>query len=242
MRMSNTVRIIFAISMLASFAVAAQENPGYKKLISETNRRYGSNDMLHSGEIYRPEHTLAKGNPYFVTNDYVPISISVKENKFENITGKYNIETGQLMILTPADSNSIIRITVKQSWVDSFIIQSHSFVNISNWDSSGVLKGFYELVYHGRKSLFIKYRKGFIDTYNDLSPYGFYSTVKKSFFIFDGIKFSEVKSKKNFLMLQEASKSAVKKYMRVHKIKFLKASSDQLKKLMQFSDGTAVPD
>jgi hypothetical protein len=192
---------------------------------------------LHSGEIYRPEHTNAKGNPYFLTNDYSPATVTVRGNTFENITAKYNIETDQLIILTPADSNSVTIIAIKQNWIDSFKIDNHLFVNISNYDSTKILKGYYELAYRGKKSFFIKYNKKFIDTYNDLSPSGFYSVVKKTFFIFDGIKFIYVKNKKMFLQLFSENKPVVKKYIRRNKIKFSGASTFQLNKLMQFCDG-----
>jgi len=240
MRWTYRLYAFAAVYIFFLVHVKGQENPGYRKLISETNRLYGSNDLLHSGEIYRPEHIHAKGNPYFFSKDYSPASVTVKENKFENVTAKYNIETDRLVILTPADSNSVTVIALKQNWVDSFVIHNHLFVNISNYDSTEVLTGYYELLYHGKKSLFIKYNKKFIDTYNDLSPNGFYSTVKTSLFIFDGVKFILVKNRKAFLRLYGANKIPVKQYLRANKIKFLKASSIQFKKLMHFSDELPV--
>ena len=241
MKLSHTIFICLVIYTFLLTIVNAQENSNYKKLISETNTMYGSNDLLHSGEIYQPEHTHAKGDPYFLTNDYSPALVTVKGNVFENITARYNIETDRLVILTPADSNSVTRITVKQNWLDSFKIYDHLFVNISNFDSTRNLKGYYELVYRGKKSFFIKYSKRFIDTYNDLSPAGFYSVVKTSFCIFDGSRFTPVKNKKMFLQLFAENKAPVKKYLRTNKIKFSKASSSQLKKLMQFSDDLPKP-
>lgn len=237
MRLNQSLSVFLVIYVLFLTSINAQENPGYRKLISETNNIYGSNDLLHSGEIYRPEHTRAKGNPYFSTNDYSPASVTVRGNTFRNVTAKYNLEIDRLVILTPVDSNSITKITIKQNWVDSFKICNHFFVNISNYAPSETLKGYYELVYNGKKSFFIKYNKKFIDTYNDLSPAGFYSVLNSSFFVFDGVKFMPVKSKKMFLQLYNENKTLVKKYMRENKIKFLKASVAQLNNLMQFCDG-----
>jgi hypothetical protein len=224
-------------SLLFSTGLKAQENLNYRKLINQTNAFYGSNDLLHSGEIYRPEHTYAKGHPYFLNNNYSPATVTVKGNSFDNVTAKYNIETDQLVILTPVDSNAIMMISIKRNWIDSFKINNHLFVNISDYDSSNTAKGYYELAYSGKKSFFIKHNKKFIDTYNDLSPNGFYSVPKTSFYIYDGAKFFPIKSKKNFLQFYSEKKTAVKKYMRRNKIKFLKSSTIQLNQLMQFCDG-----
>lgn len=232
LRVGNIMYFLFL-----SICLNAQENLSYGKLISETNAFYGSNDLLHSGEIYQPEHSRAKGHPYFLANTYAPVTITMRGNTFENVTAKYNLETDQIIILTPADTNSITLIAIKQNWVDSFKINNRLFVNISNYDSTKNLKGYYELVYHGKKSFFVKYNKKFIDTYNDLSPNGFYSVLKKTFFFFDGVKFICVKNKNGFLQLFSENKLIVKKYFRNNKIKFSDASTPQLNKLMQFCDG-----
>jgi hypothetical protein len=238
MRIRIRIFYIFSVSgILLSWGVKAQDNSNYRKLINKTNTFYGSNDLLHSGEVYHPDHLRAKGNPYFFTNEYSPALVTVRGNVFENVTAKYNIETDQLIILTPADLNSITTISIKQNWVDSFKIQNHLFVNISSFDSTKTLKGYYELAYKGKKSFFIKYNKKFIDTYNDLSPSGFYSVVKTSIFIFDGTTFIPVKNKKKFLRIYADNKATVKKYMRINKILFSKATSAQFKQLMQYADG-----
>lgn len=223
--------------MLFSINVKAQGNSNYTKLIYETDTFYGDNDLIHSGEIYRPEHAYAKGHPYFLTNAYFPVMATVKGNSFKNVTAKYNIETDQLILLSPDYTNSVRMIAIKQNGIDSFKIDNHLFVNISNYDSSKTLRGYYELVYSGKKSFFIKYSKKFINTYNDLSPNGFYSVVKTSFFIYDGVRFINVRSKKEFLQLCNVNKIAVKKYIRANRIRFLKSSSVQLKMLMQYWDG-----
>lgn len=227
-----------AISVLfLSIGVQAQENSNYKKLIQETNAIYGSDDLLNSGELYRPEHTGAKGYPYFLTNAYLPATVSVRGNTFENVIAKYNIETDQFILLTPADTNSVRRIAIKQNWIDSFKIDKHVFVNIFDYDSAKILKGYYELVYRGKKSFLIKHTKRFNDAHNDFSANGYYSVLKPSFFIFDGIKSIPVKNKREFLELFSRNR-AVKNYIRDNKIKFLKASTVQLNKLMQFCDST----
>jgi hypothetical protein len=216
--------------------IFAQENKELKNLIVETNNYYGANELLYLGEIYQPSNPFAKGSPY-LTDRFLPAKIIVKNNVFENITAKYNIETNQLLALAKTDSGKIVLINLKENWIDNFILDNHNFVNISQYQPTLNIKGYYELVFSGKKNLFIKYSNSFINTYTDLTPNGFYSKIKKSLYLSDSTDFILIKNKNHFLNLYVKNKNEIKKYMRKNKIRFSKASNNQLNKLMQYCDG-----
>ncbi|MEO6902479.1 MAG: hypothetical protein ABI315_04910 [Bacteroidia bacterium] len=228
----------FIIIFLAIFIVPVfgQENNELKKLISETNNYYGANDLIYLGELYQPSNPFAKGTPFF-TDRYLPAKVSIKNNVFENITTKYNIETDQLLLVAKTELGEIILITLKENWVDNFILDHHYFVNISKSQPTLNIKGYYELVFSGKKNLFIKYSNSFINTYSQLTPNGFYSKTKRRIYLSDHNNFIFIKNKKHFLNLYAKNKNEIKKYMRKNKIKFSNASSNQLNNLMQYCDG-----
>lgn len=228
----------FIIFFLAFFInpIFGQENKELKKIITETNNYYGPSDLLYLGEMYEPSNPNAKGDPFLIPR-YLPATLTIKNNVFESISTKYNIETDQLLAMSKTATGEIVLINLKENWVDNFTLDHHYFVNIIQYQPNLDLKGYYELVFSGEKNLFIKYSSSFINTYSNATPQGFYSTVKRRMYLSEANNFILIKNKKHFLNLYAKNKNEIKKYMRKNKIKFSNASSIQLNKLMQYCDG-----
>ncbi len=216
-------------------SVFAQDSLALKQLINASDKNYGPSDLLNLGEIYRPERSNAGGNPFFLNEDRLTL-IDVKGYVFKNVRARYNLESDQLILLAGLDSGATVRITAKENWVTSFSFNNYHFVNMAQFLPALHLSGYFELVYSGKMSLFIKRKKTFINTYNDVTPYGFYSEIKTSFYISDKVNFIAVKNKKAFLKLYPNNKKEIKKYLKDNKIKFTKSSNEQLTKLMRFCD------
>lgn len=224
--------IFFAVS-LSGFT---QTDPAVQKLIDTTNFYYRASDLLNLGEIYRPEHSYAQGHPYFITDEYTLASLSVGNTSFEKLKARYNIATDQLIIKARVDSGLLVNMVTKEDWINSFSINGHFFVNSGKLYPDKDVKGYMEQVYKGKQSFFIKYRKKFIDTYNDATPEGFFSIVKTNKYLYNNGIFILVDKKRTFLKLYDDKKS-IKKFMRENKIVYSKASAIQLNLLMQFCDG-----
>ncbi len=235
LRNSSCQRFLLFIILLFSIQVNAQELD-LKKLIDSTNSFYGASDLLNLGEIYRPEHVYARGHPYFVTDEYAPASITVSNTSFENVQARYNIEMDKLIIKARTHTGLIVNMITKEDWVSSFMINNHFFLNLTKIYPGKDVQGYCEQVYKGEKTFFIKYKKKFIDYYDDNTPLGFFSVLKIEKYIYDKGAFIPVDTKKAFLK-QYSDKKSINKFMKTNKIKYSKASSDQLKMLMQFCNG-----
>lgn len=228
--------LLFSTFFLFSIPCTAQENQDLKKLLDTTNSFYGSSDLLNLGELYEAEHVYARGHPYFLTDEYTPASITVSTAMFTSIKARYNIASDQLIIKAKVDSGLLVSMVTKGDWINSFVINSHLFVNLNKIYPGKDVQGYCEQVYKGDKIFYIKYKKKFIDTYDENTPEGFFSVVKTNKYIYVNGGFIPVNKKKELLKLYSDKKS-IKKYMRTNKINYSKASSDQLKMLMQFCDG-----
>ena len=227
--------ITFILLVGSTFTVVAQKNEELKNLVDTTNFYYGASDLLNLGELYEPEHAYAKSHPYFITNDYTLASLRVSNTSFEKIKARYNLVTDQLIIKAKVDGGLLVNMITKEDWVHEFRINSHFFINANKFYPGKMVKGYVEEVYKGKQSFFIKYKKRFVDTYNDATPQGFFSVVKCSKYVYDNNNFIPVDSKRAFLKLYNDKKS-IKKFMHENKIKYSKASTDQLNMLMQFCD------
>jgi hypothetical protein len=213
----------------------AQEASNLKRLLDTTNSFYGSSDLLNLGEIYQAEHAYARGHPYFLTDEYTLASLTVGNTEFGNIKARYNIATDQLIIKAMVDSGLLVTMVTKEDWINSFTINNHLFVNLNKLYPGKEVQGYCEQVYKGQEIFYIKYKKKFIDTYDDNTPQGFFSVVKVNKYVYRNGVFIPVNKKKELFKLY-SNKKSIKKYMRTNKIKYSKASSDQLKMLMQFCD------
>jgi hypothetical protein len=227
---------LFCVLVLFSVSGKAQENQGLKKLLETTNSFYGSSDLLNLGEIYQPEHVYAKGHPYFLTDDYTLASVTVNNVTFENVKARYNLALDQLIVKARVDSGLLVSMVTKKDWVNAFRINGHLFVNLNKTLPGKDVQGYCEEIYKGDKSFYIKYKKNFIDNYDDNAPQGFFSKLNVNKYIYLNDNFIPVNRKKELLKLYTDKKS-IKKFMRTNKINYSKASSDQLKMLMQFCDG-----
>jgi hypothetical protein len=231
----NRPNLFFSIMVLLCMHSTAQENTNLKKLLDTTNSFYGSSDLLNLGEVYQPEHVYARGHPYFVTDEYTLASVTVNNTTFKEIKARYNIATDQLIIKARVDSGLLVTMVTKEDRINSFIISSHLFVNMKKAYPGKEVQGYCEQVYKRDKAFYIKYEKKFIDNYDDNTPEGFFSVLKVNKYIYrDGV-FIPVNKKKELFKLY-SNKKSIKKFMRTNKIRYSKASSDQLKMLMQFCD------
>jgi hypothetical protein len=232
----NWQSLFFSLMVLLCMHSTAQENPNLKKLLDTTNSFYGSSDLLNLGEIYQAEHVYARGHPYFITDDYTLASLTVSNTEFGDIKARYNIASDQLIIKAKVDSGLLVSMVTKNDWINSFVINNHFFVNLNKLYPGKEVQGYCEQVYKGDNIFYIKYKKKFIDTYDDNTPEGFFSVLKVNKYIYTGDIFIQVNKKKDLFKLYRDKKS-IKKYIRTNKINYSKASSDQLKQLMQFCDG-----
>jgi hypothetical protein len=228
--------VLFSILLFFSISGTAQETADLKKLVDTTNSFYRSSDLLNLGEIYQPEHVYAKGHPYFITDDYTLASVTVSNARFEKIKARYNIAMDQLIIKARVDSGLLVTMVTKEDRINSFRINDHFFVNVNKLYPDKEVQGYCEEVYKGDKIFYIKYKKKFIDIYDNNTPEGFFSVVKINKYIYTKGNFIPVNKKKDLFKLY-GDKKAIKKYLRANKINYSKASSDQLKMLMQFCDG-----
>lgn len=227
---------IFYFFLSIPFQVVSQIHPDVQKLLDTTNDYYKASDLLNLGEIYAPEHVYAKGHPYFATDEYTLASLHVNHTLFEKVKARYNLSTDQLIIKARVQDGLLVNVVTKEDWVDSFRINDHFFINATKLYAGKNVKGYIEEVYKGKQAFYIKYKKKFIDTYNDATPEGFFSVLKTEKYVYTEGIFMPVDKKRAFLNLYR-DKSAVKKFMHDNKIIYSKASTVQLNLLMQFCDG-----
>nr|MDA3953910.1 hypothetical protein [Bacteroidales bacterium] len=139
-------------------------------------------------------------------------------------------------ILKAEIENGIQRLVeLNKFQLDSFLIGNSLFVNSRCILNEANKHTFYEQIYNGKYSLYKNYKKVFIRVYNNISPYGRYSSLKFNIFLFDKNKLINVNKRTTFIKYFEKEKqNDIKSFMKKNNIKFKNASHKELKQLMEF--------
>ena len=88
---------------------------------------------------------------------------------------------------------------------------------------------------------FAKHSKGFKKQYSESKPHGEYAEPKAVNYIFENNVLTKLATKKSFLEYFLEHKKDVKKYMKKNKLKYKKANSGELYKLLKYCNEIRIP-
>jgi len=202
-------------------------------LIDSTQKIYGSNDLLINGKVYYQPNRMASGTPFLFSPKFDPGTIFTRGTKFEVAGLNYNIVDNELILLNVMTDGAKLHIKLSDILIDSFLLDNYLFVapeelNISS-DYPYMLS-----TNKGRYYFLIGFDKEFITRFSQSNPYGKFSGTKKSLFLVHDNNLTSINSKKALLKYFPSIKKEISSFLKKNKVKFSKASPEQLKQLMKF--------
>ena len=206
-------------------------------ILDKAQHAYGPNEIIENGRIYIPIHPRANGDPYFLDSDWINGMVVIKGDKFSNLNVKYNVNLEELILKKEKENQeSHIPIVLNYNFIDSFELEGHHFINLSVMPFGDELAGFAELIYQGEIIFLIKHTKEFLNRYSQSNPYGAYSKLNSTYYIYETETLTRLGTKKSFLNYFEPIRKEIKKFMRQNRIKYKKASHIQLYELIKYCD------
>ena len=116
------------------------------------------NQILYNGRIWKNLYYMVQGDQFLFSTMFLPGSLTIRGKSFENISIMYDLYKDE--ILTPVSPG--IMLQLNKEMVDSFSIifqnKTYHFTRFPE-DSLEGLKGYVNLLYRGKISLYIKYSK-----------------------------------------------------------------------------------
>jgi hypothetical protein len=189
--------------------------------------------VLLNGRIWRNQYSKAIGDPYFLTDTYIKGSVTFNGQKFSNLDLKYDIKNDELLL--QIDSHPTIYIN--KEMVDSFSLAfNYRTYNIFNFgtDTSGVLRGYVNVLYDGPSSLYVKYIKKLqplaVDGRFDL----FFQETQ--IYLRKGNEIFAVTGKRKFLELLEDKNKELRSFMKSRKLKIMRKDPDTFIPVLRFYD------
>jgi hypothetical protein len=233
--MENYFALFLSLFMcFTTVALIGQDVDQKNDLLQCVERYYGSNDLLVNGRPYVPVNTKAYSHPYFLSKAFSPGVLFIKDQQFENVQLKLNMEKGQLILKETLTNGIPVQLIITPSLVDSFYISHHFFVNNTIISNEIEKIGFMQQLFAGDLSFYRQQIKLFQPKYSQLHPSGRYGAAEKKYYLVTSSGLLKVGNKKAFLAFFGDNKRTVKRYMKQQSIRFKKASDAQFYNLLKY--------
>jgi hypothetical protein len=212
------------------------EIPFFREPQSEQNSQQDhlkENQILYNGKEWHNLYSNVQGDQFLFTKDYLTGSVSINGISCKNIRINYDIYNDEL--ITPTNHGTILKLN--KEMVDSFTLdfafKTYRFVN-TQYDSLPGIKGYINILYKGKASLFVKYKKEIqllaVDDKYDL----FYQT-DKIYFVSNGIV-HQISSKNDLLRALYKDKTPIKDFIKRNKLRLSKKIPESFIPVIRYYD------
>jgi len=183
--------------------------------------------------MWKNQYSIVKGDQFLFSPQYLQGSLTINGNSYKNILLNYDIYNDE--ILTPKKDGSIIQLN--KEMVDSFTMvldgKTYRFVNAQE-DSLPVIKGYVKVLYRGKCSLYVKYKKKIEELAVDNKYDKFFRTYR-IYFLKDG-KVQQISSKSDLLKVLQEDKTRIKDFMKKNKLKVSRTEPESFIPVIRYYD------
>jgi hypothetical protein len=182
----------------------------YQTYLSDTLKE---NQLLYNGRIWKNIYFNVEGDQFLFTKSFLPGSVSIRGNKFQDLSIMYDIFNDEILI--PFSRGGVIQLN--KQMVDSFSI---IFLN-KKYRFSKVLIDSIEVyvhtIYKGKSALYTRYTKK-IEKFADQGKYDQFYQVNQTLFMRDN-KVHPVTGKRDLLNISQTDRKAVKDFIKKNRIR-----------------------
>jgi hypothetical protein len=200
--------------------------------ISEQDTLNG-NQILYNGRLWRNLYLRIKEDQFLYSDEFLTGSVTIDGNPFKNIKIKYDIYTDE--IITPTTHGSFLQLN--KELVNSFNIifqnKTYYFTKIPA-DSLKGLKGYVNVLYEGKNSLYVKYKKE-IELLAVESKYDMFYQTYRIYFVKNGIVHT-LNSKGDLLRILDKDKVQVRDFIKKNRLRISKKRPESFIPVIAYYD------
>ncbi len=239
-RLSGKLLIFIFIWIVSSLSIIAQEIPDsvnskIDTLVVNAGNYYGADDRLFNGEVYMRKYAGIKGAPYLFDEKWIDGNLFIKGKAYRDRGININLETGEVILNAELKGGTFTKIVLNDAYLDSIDISGRRFVNSVDYFPADSSSTYFEVIYENHFVYIVHYRKDFLREYNVSTPLGRYSGLKSDRIIIQRGEKIHVNREKVFLnFFGPDNKKAIHAFMKKNQIKYKKADSYKLQKLLAF--------
>ena len=188
---------------------------------------------LYSGRVWRNLYSRVVGDQFLFTTDFMPGSVKIGDRIFNDLPIKYDIYNDQ--ILTVTDLRIIIQLN--KEMIDRFTFsyndKDYEFLRLVP-DSLESLSGYFNILYEGNLSLYLKYRKQILPLEVE-HKYDLFDESQKIYLRKDG-KTYLVRSKGALLNILKDKKQKIRAFIKTNKLIVSKKEPWSLVPIVRYYD------
>jgi hypothetical protein len=188
---------------------------------------------LYNGRVWRNLYSKVVGNQFLFTTDFMPGSVKIGDHIFNDLTLKYDIFNDQ--ILTVTDLRIIIQLN--KEMIDRFTVsynnKDYEFLRLVP-DSLESLSGYFNILYEGNLSLYLKYRKQILPLEVE-HKYDLFDESQKIYLKKDG-KIYLVRSKGALLNILKDKKQKIRAFIKTNRLSMSKKDPWSLVPIVRYYD------
>ena len=179
----------------------------------------GEYTSVLNGRIWHNEYSNTVGDQFFPEGTFLKGSVFYNGQEFINLDLKYDIASDELILRI--DPYPII--IMNKEMVDSFYLflnnRSYRVINAGN-DTSGILRGYVNVLYDGPSTLYVKYTKKIMPLAVD-GKYDLFQQEHRVYLRKDS-EILPVPGKRRLLDLLEDRKKEIRHYIKYYRLRILK--------------------
>jgi hypothetical protein len=221
--------VLLALSQLCASQPTDQSSP-IKPLSSDS---LVENQILYNGIAWRNFYTNVKGDQFLFSKTYLPGTVTINKTQFKNLYINYDIYKDE--IIAHKSNGTIIQLN--KEMVDSFtLVYQYKIYHFKNTgeDSLPGLKGYANVLYHGKSALLVKYRKE-IELLAVDDKFDRFFQTHKIYLVSNGLVY-QLTGKSDLLKDLEKNKTQIKAYMKKNGLKVSKKTPESFIPVIRYYD------
>ncbi len=193
---------------------------------------YGLDPILYNGKLYKYySQKNIIGNQYLNNELFIQGEVTIRGNKFNNLSLNYDIFNQQLLLKYSDLNGSINTILISKAWLEEFSIGNSKFKLCT-------MNNFPERIYQviGNDSIQVYYYiKKVLNLNNAPGSSNYAYVINKSFFLFINKSLHQYNSNRGFIKIFDKTiQPQIKKYLRSNKVKVTSASDNIMEQLVNY--------
>jgi hypothetical protein len=189
--------------------------------------------VLYNGIIWTNSYHRIEGDQFLFSWLFIPGTISINGTTFKNVRIKYDIYSDE--IITPLNSEVILQLN--KELVDSFTLsfedKVYRFTNIRN-DTLKDFGGYVNLLYKGRSSFYVKYKKSITPSISSKSDGNFYQN--HMMYLVKENQIHPIDGTNALFRVLNANKEQIRNFIKKNKLKISKKIPESFVPVIRFYD------
>ncbi len=204
-------------------------------LYSYVQKEYGPDQVLING-LYPEDYVLdAIGHPFFQDNKFYPGYIILHNQKYEDVSLKYNIFDQNIIVSQPVDKNITLQIIPPDKFITEFRINDKVF---RKFCFDGTNERFFQVIYdRDIKCLYSYTKKRFISYHTQkFSSFRFSKETRESYLLINQKLYRFDTLGSILRLFPDKTKSEIKTFCKKERIRLSKSSDQEIGKLIEFCE------